>query len=421
MICRMRVTDERLSLALATAEHDIRTLFAQSLQIQSVSGQERLFTQMIADWAQRQGFSVDLWQADETQLQQYPAVKGKHIPLANRPTCVIKLPGSGSGQSLIFNGHSDVVPAPHAEKWTDGPWSGNERDGKFYGRGACDVKGAIASALWAMLAIKEAYPEGLNGDILLELVPGEEDCVTLGTITSIARGHSADGCIVLEPTEGLPRCASRGGCRYEIQCGGRAVHGTVKWLGEDAIELASEVLSALKVLEQKWNDPQADALFKTMPIARPTTTDLIHGGDWQGMICDHCMIAGYLELLPSDELGEWKQRLTRELPGQIAKQIRAKGQAGLNQGILDLEKRVKVSFPEEYQGHRMDVLSQICAVAEVAVAELQDLLKNNALQWQGWSGFNSGCEAGVGSGCSARRRWSGGQEVWLKRMRWMSL
>ncbi len=88
----------------------------------------------------------------------------------------------------------------------------------------------------------------------IELVPGEEDCVTLGTLTSVARGHTADACVVLEPTEGLPRNASRPGLRFEIACRGVAVHGTVKWLGRDAIALATAVLGVLPQLEAEWND-----------------------------------------------------------------------------------------------------------------------------------------------------------------------
>ena len=65
------------------------------------------------------------------------------------------------------------------------------------------------------------------------MVPGEEDCVTLGTLTSVVRGHTADAAIVLEPTEGQPRNASRPGLRFEVTCRGRAVHGTVKWLGRE--------------------------------------------------------------------------------------------------------------------------------------------------------------------------------------------
>src|SRR6202020_2507675 len=120
--------------------------------------------------------------------------QSKHIPLANRPPLVVGLPNPGKGKSLIFNAHSDVVSAGKPETWLINPWAGTEHRGRLYGRGACDVKGPLISALWAMLALQKVCPYGLP--VQLELVPGEEDCVTLGTLTSVVRGYKADACIV---------------------------------------------------------------------------------------------------------------------------------------------------------------------------------------------------------------------------------
>src|SRR4051794_40725015 len=138
-------------MILDLPESEMRGLLARSLQIPSVSGNERAFTEFIADWARHQGFVVDLWQSDERDLAQYPIASAKHIPLADRPTLVIKLPGNGrSGRSILFNAHADVVAAPNPDQWQFNPWSGHEHAGRFYGRGACDVKGPLVSALWAM-------------------------------------------------------------------------------------------------------------------------------------------------------------------------------------------------------------------------------------------------------------------------------
>src|SRR5262249_50078590 len=159
------------------------------------------------------------------------------------------------------------------------------------------------------LAIKRSGIQ-LPGDILLELIPGEEDCVGLGTLLSVLRGYRADAAIVLEPTEGLPRCASRAGCRFEIACVGRAVHGTVKWLGTDASAATRRVLDRLEELEHAWNDRQDDELFDDFPIARPITIDFVSGGHGQGMVCHECSCGGYLELLPDDDIETWKHRLS---------------------------------------------------------------------------------------------------------------
>ena len=257
-------------------------LLRRSLQFDSASGNEKAFTEFVADWALEAGFVVDLWQSNEEILAEYPLSKARHIPLAGRPTLVIThpadpntKPGRNFGRSLLFNAHADVVAAPYADRWSHPPFAGEIAEGRFFGRGACDVKGPMVSALGAMLAIKEAYPDGLAGDVALELIPGEEDCVGLGTLTSVVRGHKSDAVIVLEPTENQPRCASRGGCRFEIDCLGRSVHGTTKWLGDDAIRTLRHVLNALDSIEAEWNDRTADPLFAAYPIARPITVDSV--------------------------------------------------------------------------------------------------------------------------------------------------
>ena len=372
----------KLDQSIADLMPRMASLLSDSLRIPSVSGNEAGFVQFIRDFALDAGLTAEMWETNEADLAAYPVAHARHLPLTGRPTLVVGLPNPGPGRSLIFNAHSDVVSAGREEKWTFGPWSGTENGGRVYGRGACDVKGPMVSALWAMLALHQTFPHGIAGRLQLELVPGEEDCVTLGTLTSLVKGHRADACIVLEPTECLPRNASRPGLRFEILCRGRAVHGTVKWLGEDAIALSQVVLSSLKELETRWNDPSADPLFSSYPIARPITVDTVRGGEWQGMICDECRVSGYLEILPNDEPADWMKRLTVELTELLDQQEQN-------------SRRISVEYPETYKGHCTRSESSLCKTAEGMLESSVGLLQNTSLTWNSWSGFNSGCEAGL--------------------------
>ncbi len=350
----------------------MRDLLLRCLRFDSTSGQEAEFTRFLAGWGKSCGFSVDLWESCENELADYGLSLARHIPLQGRPTAVITLPGSGGGRSLLFNAHTDVVAAPEPLRWRFGPFEGGEAEGKVYGRGACDVKGPLISALWAMLELKQRFPSGLDGDVSIELVPGEEDCVGLGTLTSLVRGHRADGLIVLEPTENRPCAASRGGCRFEITCHGQAVHGTVKWLGKDAIAALRHVMDAVSELESDWNDRAADPLFAAYPIARPMTIDAIRGGQWQGMLCDKASCSGYLELLPGDDLAACQARFRKELLAKLF---------GKGQDTSD----ILVAFTEAYPGHRCDPDGDFGKTARVVA--------NSSL-----SAFNSGCEAGLRAG-----------------------
>ena len=361
--------------AIEALAPDMESLLTRLIRFESISGREGPITRFLSEFAVARGLETDLWQGSETDVAAIAPLPPRHIPLTGRPSLVLRLPGCPGGKSLIFNAHSDVVPAPDPECWRHPPFSGTIDAGRLYGRGACDTKGPLVSALWAMLAIKHAFPDGPPGDVLLEIIPGEEDCVGLGTLTSIARGWHADAAVILEPTCGLPRCASRAGCRFEITATGRAVHGTVKWLGIDAIASIHHAQSSLSQMEARWNDRSADPLFAPCPIARPMTLDRIEGGRWQGMVCDRCTCAGYLELLPSDDIQTMQRRFRDEL-------LRDTAARGVDASRLSIE------FSEVYPGHRTDPAHPLCAAALQA-------LDPTSGAWSGWSAFNSGCEAGI--------------------------
>lgn len=355
-------------------------LLSKSIAFRSESGSEGPFVRYLADAADAVGLSVDLWQADESDLATRFGPLPPHKPLAGRPTLVIRLPGSGGGPSLVFNAHSDVVAAPASQPWTSDPWTARHDAGLIFGRGACDTKGPLVSAFWALHALAK-FRVPLAGDVLLEIIPGEEDCVGLGTLTSIARGHTADAAVILEPTQSLPRCASRPGLRFVITTLGRSVHGTVKWLGQDAIAHMHLVQTALADLERRWTfDP--DPLFASYPIPRPMTVDFIRGGEWQGMVADRCALAGYLECLPADDLPALQARFQADLHD-------ATQRLGLSPQSLHLD------FTETYQGHRLDPAHPLAGHAQAAFESVAAYPANAFPPWPGWQAFNSGCEAGV--------------------------
>jgi acetylornithine deacetylase len=354
-----------ISRIVEQTQKEIHSLLTRAIQIKSVSGSEGEFVRFLNDWALGQSFETDLWQGSEKDLLNYFDPIPKHLPLDGRPNLVIKLPGAAGSKSLLFNAHSDVVTEGCG--WSLDPWSGRQIDGKIFGRGACDAKGPLIGALWAMLMAKRI---GGHGTILLEVIPGEEDSVGIGTALGMARGYKADAVIVLEPTANLPRCASRAGLRFEITAHGKSVHGTAKWLGTDAIKVMRDILARLDIMEQQYGrgDNPASSFYRQYPILRPITVDTINGGRWQGMVCDLCRCGGYFELLPGDDLSEWKQRFMTDIKS-------------VNSNNID------VQFVEEYDGHLTGPDNDFCASIESAFTASET-------DWPGWSGFNSGCETG---------------------------
>ena len=106
-------------------------------------------------------------------------------------------------KTVVFAGHTDVVPTGPLAQWTSDPFTPTERDGKLYGRGASDMKTSIAAFVVAVEQLLAARPDApLN--IALLLTSDEEGPAVDGTVVVCeqlkARGEKLDWCIVGEPT-----------------------------------------------------------------------------------------------------------------------------------------------------------------------------------------------------------------------------
>jgi succinyl-diaminopimelate desuccinylase len=109
-----------------------------------------------------------------------------------------------TGPNFCFAGHTDVVPVGDADAWSDDPFGGGVRDGTLYGRGAVDMKGAIAAFVAAAAAFLDKRGPGFGGSLSL-LITGDEEAEAInGTRKMLgwlqARDEKLDACLVGEPT-----------------------------------------------------------------------------------------------------------------------------------------------------------------------------------------------------------------------------
>lgn len=154
-----------------------------------------------------------------------------------RPSIVGVLRG-GRGPSLMLNAHYDTVGIAGMAD----PFSGALAGGRIHGRGAFDMKGALASCIGAVAALREA---GITppGDVMVAAVADEENA-SAGT-SEVLRHVRPDRAIVTEPT-GLNIClAHKGFVWAEYESAGRAAHGSRPDLGIDANLGILPVLNAL--------------------------------------------------------------------------------------------------------------------------------------------------------------------------------
>ncbi|HEY2372286.1 MAG TPA: M20/M25/M40 family metallo-hydrolase [Gaiellaceae bacterium] len=176
---------------------------------------------VVAEWCRRRGFEVEVL-GDE------------------RPSVIARRRGSGGGRSLLLNGHLDTVGVAGMEA----PFEPRVDNGRLYGRGSYDMKGALAAVLVAALTAGEQ-----RGDVIVTAVADEE---LASVCTETVLEHvTADAAIVAEPTELQVAVAHGGFVGFEIETSGIAAHGSRPDLGEDAIAKMGPILVALDELDER--------------------------------------------------------------------------------------------------------------------------------------------------------------------------
>lgn len=158
----------------------------------------------------------------------------------NRCNILVTLRGTGKGPTLLLNGHIDTVP-PY--DMLIEPFKGFVKDGAVWGRGANDMKGALASMIVAMTAIDRSGIK-LKGDVLLSAVVGEE-CESDGTEAFILSGGTADGAVVGEPSDYGYSIGHRGLETMEIKVSGTTMHSGQALKGINAIQKAAKLISRI--------------------------------------------------------------------------------------------------------------------------------------------------------------------------------
>jgi acetylornithine deacetylase len=244
---------------------------------------------------------VDQWEPDPAEFADHPMMPPWHH-WENRPLTVGTIRGAGGGRSLVLNGHIDVVSAGDESRWTSPPFAADVRNGRIYGRGACDMKGGVGAALFALKALR-ATGIRLAGDVVFQAVPDEETCA-MGTIAAIARGYRADAGFVPEPTRNNLWIATRGLLHGTLTIEGRSAHAEMNqppWEeggGVNAIQKAAYLLGALDRLTEEWADRE-DKLHPLLgtPSINPTR---IHGGTFISNIPDRCDVAINTTYLPAN-------------------------------------------------------------------------------------------------------------------------
>ena len=183
----------------------------------------------------------------ETELVRAEGAPGDNDTYP-RWNLVARRDGTRPGPCVHFNSHIDVVEVGHG--WTRDPFGGELVDGRIYGRGACDMKGGLATSIIAVEAFIEACPD-YPGAIEISATADEESGGFGGVAYLAERGYFSPDrvqhVIIPEPLHKDSICLGHRGVWWaEIETRGRIAHGSMPFLGDCAVRHMGAVLEELE-------------------------------------------------------------------------------------------------------------------------------------------------------------------------------
>lgn len=280
--------------AIVAAAHALRdesvAMLSALVKHPSLLGHEKSAQTFMADAFAQLGLQVDEFQIDEETLKDHPGYSPSIVSYDGRTNVVgIHRPtGPLKGNSLIFNGHIDVVPTGAEVLWNGSPFSGRVEGDRVYGRGASDMKAGIVAYTMAYKALKSVGLEPASPVYFQSVI--EEECTGNGALACLVAGYRADAAVIPEPISenGIMTC-QMGVLWLAIEVLGKPVHASVAQTGVGAIDFTTYLFGELKKLEDKWNAP--NARYRSYAHHdHPVNFNLgkINGGEWASSVPSAC-------------------------------------------------------------------------------------------------------------------------------------
>lgn len=225
-------------------------------------------------------------------------------------------PVRDDASGLVLSGHMDTVPFGEPE-WASDPLALTCRDGRYLGRGVCDMKGFLALAIERFVAT----PAGLEHPLVL-LLTYDEELGTLGARRLVETWPAGErlprAAVIGEPTSLEVVRMHKGHLKLRVVLLGRAAHSAYPGSGRNAIELAGAAIPALVGLgrELEAEAPPEAAAFGEVPHATLNLAT-ISGGTALNVIPGRCALELGIRLLPGTAGIDVTDRVRRAVEGAV--------------------------------------------------------------------------------------------------------
>ncbi len=247
--------------------------------------------ELLASWLEDLEFDVEILE-----------VPGSHGKKCN----LLATLGAGPG-GLVLAGHTDTVPYDDFQ-WQSDPFKLTEKDQRWYGLGATDMKGFFPIAIEAASAFRR---QDLQQPLIILATADEESSMSGARALAELGRPKARYAVIGEPTGLVPIRMHKGIMMEKIRVEGLAGHSSNPALGNNALETMHEVMSALMIFRQEMQLRHHNPGF-TIPT--PTLNlGCIHGGDNPNRICGHCELQFDLRAVPGMDNDELRQRIDARL------------------------------------------------------------------------------------------------------------
>jgi len=234
----------------------------------------------------------------------------RYFDFAERRTSLVaSLPPGSTKPPICFTGHLDTVPLG-AAKWGHDPFGGEVIGDKLYGRGASDMKGAVA-AMTVMAQRVAKLPRRAAGITLIFTAGEETSCQGARHLADTDGALGVAGALVVgEPTGNAPWIAHKGCVRFAITTRGVTAHASMPERGDNAIHKAAELVTRLRVL---------DFGVPSHPLLGAPTLNIgtIEGGMNINSVPDRARIGVDIRMLPGQTEESIREQLVRACGGEV--------------------------------------------------------------------------------------------------------